>query len=78
MDPQDRYRQARIAGIALVMPFLLLAGPLVGLFGGRWLDGMFGTRPWVEMIGLVLGIVAGGQQAYKMYLQLSRDLDSKD
>jgi F0F1-type ATP synthase assembly protein I len=78
LDPQDRYRQARIAGIALVMPFLMLAGPLVGLFGGRWLDSLFGTKPWIEMIGLVLGLIAGGQQVHLMYLRLRRDLESKD
>ncbi len=32
---------------------------LIGLFGGSWLDGRFGTGPWLMIIGLALGAVAG-------------------
>ena len=32
---------------------------LVGLLGGRWLDGKLGTAPWLMLVGLVLGVVAG-------------------
>lgn len=37
-----------------------LVGPtLVGLFGGRWLDGKIGTEPLFLIIGLLLGLAAG-------------------
>jgi ATP synthase protein I len=32
---------------------------LVGLLGGRWLDGKLGSAPWLMIVGLVLGVVAG-------------------
>lgn len=32
---------------------------LAGFFGGRWLDVRFGTRPWLTLCGLLLGIAAG-------------------
>jgi ATP synthase protein I len=32
---------------------------LIGLLGGRWLDGRLGTQPWLMIVGLVLGVVAG-------------------
>jgi ATP synthase protein I len=32
---------------------------LIGLLGGRWLDGKFGTTPFLMIAGLVLGVVAG-------------------
>jgi ATP synthase protein I len=32
---------------------------LVGLLGGRWLDGKLGTEPWLMIVGLVLGVSAG-------------------
>jgi ATP synthase protein I len=32
---------------------------LIGLLGGRWLDGKLGTAPWLMLVGLVLGVTAG-------------------
>ena len=37
----------------------LAVSVLLGLFGGRWLDGKLGTDPWLTWIGLGLGIVTG-------------------
>jgi ATP synthase protein I len=32
---------------------------IVGLFAGMWLDGKLGTTPWLMLVLLVLGLVAG-------------------
>jgi ATP synthase protein I len=32
---------------------------IVGLLGGMWLDNRFGTTPWLMLVLLVLGLVAG-------------------
>lgn len=32
---------------------------IVGLFAGMWLDGKFGTTPWLMILFLVFGLVAG-------------------
>jgi ATP synthase protein I len=32
---------------------------LIGLLFGMWLDGKWGTEPWLMLGGLVLGLVAG-------------------
>lgn len=32
---------------------------VIGLLGGRWLDQRLGTTPWLMMLLLVLGLVAG-------------------
>jgi F0F1-type ATP synthase assembly protein I len=32
---------------------------IVGMLGGRWLDEKLGTAPWLMLLGLVLGVVAG-------------------
>jgi F0F1-type ATP synthase assembly protein I len=42
------------ATIGLVFP----VGIGVGFFGGRWLDGVFHTHPWLAIIGTVLGAAA--------------------
>ena len=31
---------------------------VVGLFGGQWLDGRFGTSPWLTLVGSAFGLAA--------------------
>jgi ATP synthase protein I len=40
-------------GIALVL------ATVMGLAGGYFLDHWLGTSPWLAMIGLLIGIIAG-------------------
>ena len=51
------------------MAFTIPAGVIVGYFGGRWLDGRFGTH-WIYILGLILGAAAGLIQVVR---QLMRD-----
>ncbi|PLR85119.1 hypothetical protein CVD25_00095 [Bacillus canaveralius] len=37
----------------------LAGSTLIGIFGGRWLDRMYGTEPLFLIIGLLLGLAAG-------------------
>jgi ATP synthase protein I len=59
----------RSAGLLLAIPTLLIVSPLGGFFLGDLLDRWFGTAPWLTMIFLVLGFVAGGRQIYLIYLR---------
>jgi F0F1-type ATP synthase assembly protein I len=52
---------AQISLLAAV-PAILVAAPLVGLFGGKWLDSKFGTEPYLMIGGVVLGFVAGARE----------------
>lgn len=40
---------------------------LVGLFGGRWLDGRFGSAPWLAMLGFAFGLAAGGKSVWRAF-----------
>jgi ATP synthase protein I len=37
----------------------LVGSILIGIFGGRWLDGIWGTTPLFLIIGLLLGLSTG-------------------
>ena len=37
----------------------LALSTVIGLLGGRWIDGKLGTSPWLMLLGLVLGVTAG-------------------
>jgi ATP synthase protein I len=43
----------------------------LGFFGGRWLDGRFGTEPWLQLLGFVAGLGA----AAKAVLRASRQMN---
>lgn len=50
------------------MAFTIPAGVVVGYFGGRWLDGRFGTH-WMYIAGLLLGGAAGIFQVVRQLMQ---------
>ncbi len=51
-----------------------LAVPMVGLtLLGVWLDGRFGTRPWLALVGLGLGIVIGYYAVYRLLLPIMKE-----
>ena len=37
----------------------LAISTVIGLLGGRWLDGKLGTEPYLMIVGLLLGVTAG-------------------
>lgn len=41
---------------------------VLGLLLGLWLDGRWGTRPWLAVIGVVLGIAAGFYNFFRVVL----------
>jgi F0F1-type ATP synthase assembly protein I len=38
---------------------------LFGFLGGRWLDGRFGTDPWLMFVGLFFGVVTAARFLYR-------------
>jgi ATP synthase protein I len=63
----SQYSGLRTSGVLLSIPTLLIVAPLVGFFGGFWLDRWLGTSPWFGILGLVLGFVAAGRETYVIY-----------
>ncbi len=56
----------------------LVASTFVGLGIGYWLDRKFGTRPWLTLIFLFLGIVSGFLEIYKMVRRAERGASDQD
>lgn len=56
----------RIAGIGWTVAFAIVLGALAGY----WLDGQLGTRPWLTIVGIVVG--AG--TAFTVMIKLLRGL----
>jgi len=45
----------------------------LGYFFGRWLDGMFGTKPWCTAVFSLFGIIAGFINLFRITAQAGRD-----
>ena len=48
---------------------------IIGLAGGYFADKWLGTTPWLTLIGLVLGIVAGFVNLFRSVKKAERELD---
>jgi len=49
---------------------------LLGLLGGRWIDGKLGSEPWVMVLGLALGVTAGLRSLIRTARQASEQIES--
>lgn len=56
--------------------FYLVIATFVGLAIGYWLDGVFSTRPWLTIIFLLLGIVSGFREIFRMVRKEADQADS--
>ena len=65
--PEDRSDWGRYAGLGLE----IMAGVLLGILVGWWLDGKFGWKPWGLVVGAILGLAGG------MYLMIKQALGMK-
>jgi F0F1-type ATP synthase assembly protein I len=57
----------RLAALGLLGVGFYISGVVIlGVLGGRWLDGRFGSDPFWLIVGLVLGVVAAFCGVYAM------------
>ncbi len=76
--PKTEDSGLRSAGLLLAIPSLLVAGPLVGVFLGKWGDRRFHTEPWLTVVGVVLGFVAAGRETYLIIRRVQSEDEPKE
>ncbi|EKP94667.1 AtpZ/AtpI family protein [Thermaerobacter subterraneus] len=59
--------------LAFTFAGTLLAGMAIGYYGGRWLDGWLDTAPWLQLLGLMLGVVAAFRVLWRTLQRLDAD-----
>ena len=72
IDPDSKifWRQAGNAGAVGLEIAVALT---IGYFGGNYLDGKFGSTPWLTWIGFVVGIGAGIKALVRVSRQYARN-----
>jgi ATP synthase protein I len=53
----------------------LVLATVIGLAGGYFLDRWLGTKPWLTLVGLGLGIAAGFVNLFRSVNRAERDID---
>lgn len=61
-------RFARLASVGIE----LVISTVLGMLGGRWLDSKLSTEPWLTIVGLLLGVIAGFRSLYQTARAASR------
>ncbi len=64
----------RQVGLLSSIPFILALAPIIGFVIGQLLDRHFRTRPWLSIVLLLLGFVAGVRETIKI-VKLSQQED---
>ncbi len=81
MEPRRNDKQSRdMRQISLygTVPAIMLAAPVVGFFIGRWLDGKWGTEPYLTGGGALFGVAAAGLEIYHLVKKASAMDKEKD
>jgi len=64
----------RLVGVG----FFIGGSILLGVIAGLWLDDMFGTKPILVIVGLILGLVIAFYGVYQMLLPFTGNKRGKE
>jgi ATP synthase protein I len=70
---EDTRKLLRLVGLASTVGLTLVLSTVIGLAIGIWLDRVFNTGPWLTLVFLVLGIVAGFRNFYRFMTKSTRE-----
>lgn len=71
----DGRPKGAVYGPYLTLGLQLALTVVVFFFLGRWLDGKFGTDPWLMLAGLALGVAGGLTSFLKKAVELGKEED---
>ena len=64
--PPNKVTAWRQVGMLTSIPFILALAPIIGYFLGKYLDQKFRTQPWLSVVLLALGFVAGVRETIQI------------
>ena len=69
---RDFFRTVSMSSVGLELAIAVL----LGLFAGLWADKKLGTGPWLMLLGLVFGMIAGARAIYRVVREADRQAGS--
>jgi F0F1-type ATP synthase assembly protein I len=72
MQPTSR-TTLQLIGQLSTIGFSFVFALVIGFAAGYWLDGVFGTSPWLSFVGFFLGLAAGVLNVYRVMQLVDKD-----
>ena len=63
---EETRKRIKMIGIYMTIPFVLAVPPIISWAIGSWLDNKLGTSPFLVILFLILGFIAGGREFYRI------------
>lgn len=76
-QPEERRTAASQAGEVAGAGLQFAGAILIFLFAGRWLDEKLGTEPWLLLLGVLVGAVAGFISLYRQLVIVPRERERR-
>ena len=70
---EDTRQALKLVGLASTLGLTIVIATFIGLAVGLWLDRVFNTSPWLTVIFLILGIIAGFRNFYRFMTRRAKE-----
>jgi ATP synthase protein I len=70
---EDTRKALKMVGLASTLGLTIVIATFIGLAVGLWLDRVFNTSPWLTVIFLILGIIAGFRNFYRFMSKRAKE-----
>ncbi len=70
---EDTREALKLVGLASTLGLTIVIATFIGLALGLWLDRVFDTSPWLTIIFLLLGIIAGFRNFYRFMSKRAKE-----
>lgn len=76
MEEKDR-KLIRMLGVLSTVGITMVVATVIGFYIGHWLDRVFGTAPWLTLVFLLFGLVAGFKNLFDYAKKVQDTLDNR-
>ena len=70
---EDTRQALKLVGLASTLGLTIVIATFIGLAVGLWLDRVFNTSPWLTVLFLILGIIAGFRNFYRFMSKRAKE-----
>jgi ATP synthase protein I len=70
---EDTKKSLKLVGLASTLGLTIVIATFIGLAVGLWLDRVCKTSPWLTVIFLVVGIIAGFRNFYRFMSKRAKE-----